>query len=65
VLLDVAAWGTEEGDPFVPVAPDPAQAVRLLVAAGWSVAVARPEQPPSSVWDQLCISSRSKLQAPR
>jgi uncharacterized protein (DUF58 family) len=65
VLLDVAAWGAEGGGSFAPVVPDPAQAARLLVAAGWSVAVARPEQPPSSVWDQLCISSRSKLQAPR
>lgn len=62
VLLDVAAWATE-GDGHV--APDPAQTARLLVAGGWSVAVARPEQPPSAVWDQLCISSRSKLQVPR
>jgi uncharacterized protein (DUF58 family) len=62
VLLDVTAWVTAGNDH---VAPDPAQAARLLVAAGWSVAVARPEQPPSAVWDQLCISSRSKLQVPR
>ncbi|MGB8995418.1 MAG: DUF58 domain-containing protein [Pseudonocardiaceae bacterium] len=65
VLLDVAAWGAEEDGAVVPDAADPTQAARLLVAAGWSVAVARPEQPPSSVWVQLCISSRSKLQAPR
>jgi uncharacterized protein (DUF58 family) len=65
VLLDVGAWATEGDGSPVAAAPDPAQAARLLVAAGWSVAVARPEQPPSSVWDQLCVSSRSKLQAPR
>ncbi|MDQ3761845.1 MAG: DUF58 domain-containing protein [Actinomycetota bacterium] len=62
VLLDAAAWAPE-GDS--PAASDPAQAARLLVAAGWSVAVARPEQPPALVWDQLCLSSRSKLQAQR
>lgn len=65
VLLDVAAWNSAGDDSHVAVAPDPAQAARLLVAAGWSVAVARPEQPPSSVWDQLCISSRNKLQLPQ
>jgi len=65
VLLDVAAWNSAGDDSRVAAAPNPAQAARLLVAAGWSVAVARPEQPPSSVWDQLCISSRSKLQVPR
>jgi uncharacterized protein (DUF58 family) len=62
VLLDVAAWDVA-GDSSA--AADPAPAARLLLAAGWSVAVARPEQPPASVWDQLCISSRSKLRAPR
>ncbi|PZS40565.1 MAG: DUF58 domain-containing protein [Pseudonocardiales bacterium] len=65
VLLDVAAWDIGGNGSSCPVAADPAQAARLLVAAGWSVAVARPEQPPASVWDQLCSSSRSKLQAPR
>ncbi|HWR46478.1 MAG TPA: DUF58 domain-containing protein [Pseudonocardiaceae bacterium] len=65
VLLDVAAWSAEGDGSLVAAAPDPAQAARLLVAAGWSVAVARPGQPPSAVWDQLCISSRSKLQVPR
>ncbi|MBV9160850.1 MAG: DUF58 domain-containing protein [Pseudonocardiales bacterium] len=62
VLLDVTAWATAGNDH---VASDPAQAARLLLAAGWSVAMARPEQPPSAVWDQLCLSSRSKLQVPR
>jgi uncharacterized protein (DUF58 family) len=61
VLLDVAAWGTRAD---AQGAPDPAQAARLLVAAGWSVAVARPEHPQPSVWDTLCISSRSKLPGP-
>jgi uncharacterized protein (DUF58 family) len=62
VLLDVAAWATDlDGSPAA--APDPTQAARLLVAAGWSVTVARPDQSPSSVWDRLCISSRSKREA--
>ncbi|MGH3852340.1 MAG: DUF58 domain-containing protein [Pseudonocardiaceae bacterium] len=55
VLLDVAAWATAAES----CAPDPARAARLLVAAGWSVTVARPDQPSSAVWDQLCISSRT------
>ncbi|HZE01615.1 MAG TPA: DUF58 domain-containing protein [Pseudonocardiaceae bacterium] len=65
VLLDVATWDTAGDGSSGPVAADPAQAARLLIAAGWSVAVARPEQPPASVWDQLCSSSRIKLVAPR
>jgi len=65
VLLDVAAWDIAGNGSAASVAADPAPAARLLIAAGWSVAVARPEQPPASVWDQLCISSRSKLRAPR
>ncbi|MFN2479810.1 MAG: DUF58 domain-containing protein [Pseudonocardiaceae bacterium] len=65
VLLDVAAWDIAGNGSSCPVAADPAHAARLLVAAGWSVVVARPEQPPASVWDQLCSSSRSKLAAPR
>jgi uncharacterized protein (DUF58 family) len=64
VLLDVAAWATGR-DSSPAGAPDPAQAARLLVAAGWSVAVARPDQSPSSVWDRLCINSRSKREALR
>ena len=62
VLLDVAAWDSASSDP---IGAGPAQAARLLVAAGWSVAVASPEQSPASVWDQLCSSSRSKLAAPQ
>lgn len=58
VLLDVAAWGPGGDVSPGAAAPDPAPAARLLVAAGWSVAVARPERPPAAVWDQLCISSR-------
>lgn len=65
VLLDVAAWGVGDDGSAVADTADPASAARLLVAAGWSVAVARPEQPPSTVWDQLCGSSRNKLQASR
>jgi uncharacterized protein (DUF58 family) len=62
VLLNVAAWGTEGDDT---VAPHPAKAARLLVAAGWSVALADPEHSPSSVWDQLCIGSQPTLGVPR
>jgi uncharacterized protein (DUF58 family) len=65
VLLDVAAWGAGDNGSAVADTAGPASAARLLVAAGWSVAVARPEQPPSAVWDQLCSSSRSKLQVSR
>ena len=65
VLLDVAAWDTEGDGPPAAAAPDPAQAARLLVAAGWSVTVARPEQPPSLVWDRLCINSRHQREALR
>ena len=65
VLLDVAAWSVAGEVSTVAVGADPAQAARLLVAAGWSVTVARPEQAPSSVWNHLCISSRSKWEALR
>ncbi|MDQ2790938.1 MAG: DUF58 domain-containing protein [Pseudonocardiales bacterium] len=65
VLLDVAAWGAADNGSAIPDTADPAPAARLLAAAGWSVAVARPEQTPSAVWDRLCSSSRSKLQVPR
>jgi uncharacterized protein (DUF58 family) len=60
VLLDVAAWDTAGHSPLGAARPDPAPAARLLGAAGWSVTVARPEQSLSSVWERLCISSRSK-----
>ena len=66
VLLDVAAWagsGATGSDGHR--SPDPARAARLLVTAGWSVTVARPEQPLSSVWDQVCLSSRTTLRAPQ
>ncbi|HSL09268.1 MAG TPA: DUF58 domain-containing protein [Pseudonocardiaceae bacterium] len=65
VLLDVAAWDTEGDGPPAAAAPDPAQAARLLVAAGWSVTVARPEQPPSLVWNRLCINSRHQREVLR
>ncbi|HKR49874.1 MAG TPA: DUF58 domain-containing protein [Pseudonocardiaceae bacterium] len=70
VLLDVAAWDpVKDGSPAAaapdPAPSDPTQAARLLAAAGWSVTVARPAQPPSAVWDLLCISSRSKREALR
>jgi uncharacterized protein (DUF58 family) len=62
VLLDVAAWASDSDGKL---APDPAKASRLLVAAGWSVAVAGPQHSPSAVWDQLCVNSRSGLWLPR
>ncbi len=65
VLLDVAAWSAGGDGSPIAAPPHPAQAARLLVAAGWSVTVARPEQPPALVWDRLCISSRSKWEALR
>ncbi|MGH3898381.1 MAG: DUF58 domain-containing protein [Pseudonocardiaceae bacterium] len=65
VLLDIAAWSSAGDGSSIAAPPDPARAARLLVAAGWSVTVARPEQPPSLVWDRLCISSRGKREALR
>ena len=62
VLLDVAAWATAEDGQS---APHPAKAAQLLVSAGWSVVVAGPEQSPSSVWEQLCISSHRMPGGPR
>jgi uncharacterized protein (DUF58 family) len=62
VLLDVAAWATDSDGRL---APDPAKAARLLLAAGWSVAVADPQHSPSAVWNQLCASSQRRLGAPR
>ncbi|MDQ3826144.1 MAG: DUF58 domain-containing protein [Actinomycetota bacterium] len=62
VLLDVAAWATDSDGKL---APDPAKAARHLIAAGWSVVVAGPQHSPSAVWNQLCVSSRSRLQVPR
>jgi uncharacterized protein (DUF58 family) len=62
VLLDVAAWATDSDGK---VAPDPAKAARLLIAAGWAVTVAGPQHPPSAVWNQLCVSSHSRLRVPR
>ena len=64
VLLDVAAWaGSRATGSDGHRSPDPARAARLLVTAGWSVTVARPEQPLSSVWDQVCLSSRTTPRA--
>lgn len=74
VLLDVAAWERQPPSPGVPSpgvpspgvpSPDPVQVADLLTAAGWSVAIACPDRPPDAVWAQLCLSSRTKLPAPR
>lgn len=62
VLLDVAAWATDNDGKL---APDPGKAARLLVAAGWSVAVAGAQHSPSAVWTQLCTSSHSRVWGPR
>lgn len=60
VLLDVAAWSAQADSSGVAAAPDPGRNARLLVAAGWSVAVARPEQPLATVWERLHLSSRQR-----
>jgi uncharacterized protein (DUF58 family) len=62
VLLDVAAWaGRQPGDG----AADPRHAAQLLSAAGWTVVVAVPGQPPGAAWDVLCHTSASRSGAPR
>jgi hypothetical protein len=66
VLLDVDAWVPDAGragDRPGPV--HPAEAARLLVAAGWSVTVAGPDQPLRVVWDRLCADSAPRLGATR
>lgn len=66
VLLDVAAWASgndDHGDGKW--APDPGKAARVLVAAGWTVAVADPQHCPSVVWNQLCTGSASKMRVPQ
>ncbi|MGH3905986.1 MAG: DUF58 domain-containing protein [Pseudonocardiaceae bacterium] len=62
---DRAEQDRGEPDEPGPAAPDPAGPARMLLAAGWSVAVAQPQQPTSSVWEQLCLSSRNKQGAVR
>ena len=62
VLLDVAAWATDDDGKC---APDPGKAAQLLVAAGWTVAVADSEQSPSVVWNKLCDSSASRMWVPQ
>jgi uncharacterized protein (DUF58 family) len=62
VLLDVAAWATD-GDGKC--APDPGKVAQLLVAAGWTVTVAGPQQSPPAVWNQLCNSSASRMWVPQ
>lgn len=57
VLLDVTAW-SPAGEP-ADGAADPQQAARLLAAAGWSVVVAGPDQPPDSAWDRLTSAGRA------
>jgi uncharacterized protein (DUF58 family) len=76
VLLDVAAWSAAAWDGTVDRAgsygaggggsADQAdEAARLLVAAGWSVVVAPPDEDIASVWDRLCANSRRKQAALR
>jgi uncharacterized protein (DUF58 family) len=55
ILLDVAAWATD-GDGKL--APDLGKAARLLIAAGWSVAVAGPQHSLPAVWGELCAGSQ-------
>ena len=60
VLLDVDAWA-----PGAAPRADPAEAARLLAAAGWSVTVAGPDQPLRVVWDRMCAGSVPRLGAVR
>ena len=60
VLLDVDAWA-----PGAAPRADPAEAARLLAAAGWSVTVAGPDQPLRVVWDRVCAGSAPRLGAVR
>jgi hypothetical protein len=58
ILLDVAAWATDSDGKL---APNPGKAARLLIAAGWSVAVAGPQHSPPAVWSELCAGSQRGL----
>ncbi len=61
VLLDVVAWSSD-GEPVgepADGAADPQHSARLLAAAGWSVVVAGPGQPPDSAWDRLTSAGRA------
>ena len=62
ILLDVAAWATDVDGR---VAPNPAKAARLLMAAGWSVTVAGSDQSPSAVWGHMCAGSPGAQRVPR
>ena len=65
VLLDVDAWAPTARAPSAAPRTDPAAAARLLVAAGWSVTVAGPDQPLPAVWDRVCAGSAPRLGAVR
>ncbi len=75
VLLDVDAWAPTARAPtaWAPTArapsaaprTDPAEAARLLAAAGWSVTVAGPDQPLPAVWDRVCAGSAPRPGAVR
>jgi uncharacterized protein (DUF58 family) len=55
VLLDVSAWAPSDSGEIV----DVERTARLLRNAGWGVVVARPGQPLTQVWRQLCEISPS------
>lgn len=65
VLLDVAAWHVAGANGGGSGGDSADEAARLLVAAGWSVVVAPPDEAIASVWDRLCVNSRRKQGALR
>ena len=65
VLLDVDAWAPTARAPSAAPRTDPAEAARLLAAAGWSVTVAGPDQPLPAVWDRVCAGCAPRLGAVR
>lgn len=60
VLLDVDAWAAG----VQPGTTDPAEAARLLTAAGWTVAVATPASRMPAVWAEVC-GARTPVAVPQ
>jgi uncharacterized protein (DUF58 family) len=56
ILMDTRAWAGQ-GDTVV---IDPEKAASLLIGAGWSTIIARPEQPMTQVWTNLCRVSANR-----
>jgi uncharacterized protein (DUF58 family) len=56
ILMDSRAWAGQ-GDTTV---TDPEKAASLLIGAGWSTIIARPDQPMTQVWTNLCRVSANR-----